>query len=148
MSSSNIDRVSKPVYSVVSSSDSITNISKSPKFTPSNSHSVDSSTSWSHVVSHRNIRRKRKLRKSVISSSFVKSANNHNISNKFIVGRDKINVLTKPRNYYVSSIFFLSALFWEFLILGVLINSNSFLESNSKYIFRDTSFIHNHGNII
>ena len=148
MSSSNIDRVSKPVYSVVSSSDSITNISKSPKFTPSNSHSVDSSTSWSRVVSHRNIRRKRKLRKSVISSSFVKSANNDDISNKFIVGRDKINVLTKPRNDYVSSIFFLSALFWEFLILGVLINSNSFLESNSKYIFRDTSFIHNHGNII
>ena len=84
-SSSNVDRVSKPVYPVVSSSDSVKNISKSPKFTPSNSHSVDSSTSSFRVVSHRNIQGKCKLRK---SSSFVKSANNHDISNKCIVGRD------------------------------------------------------------
>ena len=59
------------------------------------------------------------------------------------MGRDKINVLSKPGNYYMSSVYFLSALFWEFLILGIFINNNSFLESNSKYIFRDTSFIHN-----
>ena len=31
-----------------------------------------------------------------------------------IVGRNRINALTKPGNYYLSSIFFLSALFWEF----------------------------------
>ena len=85
LSSNNVDRVSKPVYPVVSSSDSVKNISKSPKFTPSNSHSVDSSTSSFRVVSHRNIQGKCKLRK---SSSFVKSANNHDISNKCIVGRD------------------------------------------------------------
>ena len=91
-------------------SDSVTNISKSFKFTPSNSHSVDSNTSSFRIVSHRNIHRKRKLRKSVISSSFVNSANNDQISNKFIVGRDRINVLTKLGNYYISSVFFLSAL--------------------------------------
>ena len=65
-SSSNFDRVSKLDYPVVSSSDSVTNISK---FTPSNSHSVDSSKSSFRVVSHRNIHRKRKLPKSVISLS-------------------------------------------------------------------------------
>ena len=54
-----------------------------------------------------------------------------------------IHILLKPGNYYISSVFFLSALFWDFLILGVLINNNSFLELNRKYIFRDTSFIHN-----
>ena len=67
-SSSNVDRVSKPAYPVVSSSDSVTNISKSLKFTSTNSNSIDSSTSTFLVVSHRNIHRKRKLRKSVISS--------------------------------------------------------------------------------
>ena len=59
------------------------------------------------------------------------------------MGRDKTNVLTKPGNYCISSVFFLSVLFWEFLILGIFINNKSFLESKSKYIFRDTSFIHN-----
>ena len=91
-----VDRVNKPEYPIVSSSNSVTNISKSPKFTPTNSHSIDSSTSTIRVVSHRNIHRKRKLRKSVISSSFVNSANNHDIANKFIVGRDRINVLANP----------------------------------------------------
>ena len=28
-------------------------------------------------------------------------------------------------------------------MLEIFINNNSFLESNSKYIFRDTGFIHN-----
>ena len=74
-SSSNVDRVSKPAYTVVSSSDSVTDISKSLKFTSTNSHSIDSSTSMFRVVSHRNIHCKHKLRKSVISSSFVNSAN-------------------------------------------------------------------------
>ena len=91
-----VDRVNKPEYPIVSSSNSVTNISKSPKFTPTNSHSIDSSTSTIRVVSHRNIHRKRKLRKSVISSSFVNSANSHDIANKFIVGRDRINVLANP----------------------------------------------------
>ena len=59
------------------------------------------------------------------------------------MGRDRINVLTKPENHYISSVFFLSALFWEFLMLLIFINNNSFLESNSKYIFRDRGFIHN-----
>ena len=39
-----------------------------PKFTPSNRHSVDSSTSLFHAVSHHNIHHKCKLHKSVISS--------------------------------------------------------------------------------
>ena len=56
-SSINVDRVSKPEHPVVSSSDSVANISKSLKFTPTNSHSFDSSTSTFRVVSHRNIRR-------------------------------------------------------------------------------------------
>ena len=51
-SRSNVDRVSKPAYPVVSLSDSVTNISKSLKFTPANSHSFESSTSTFHVVSH------------------------------------------------------------------------------------------------
>ena len=37
---------------------------------------------------------------------------------------------------------FLSALFWEFLMLRIFINNNSFLESNSKCIFKDTDFPH------
>ena len=57
--------------------------------------------------------------------------------------KDRINVLTEPGNYYISSIFFLSALFWEFLMLGISINNNSFLEPNSKFIFKDTDFTHN-----
>ena len=84
-----------------------------------------------------------KLRKSVISSSFVNSANSQYIASKLFVGRDRINDLTKPGNYYISSIFFLSALFWEFLILGIFINKESFLESNSKFIFKSTDFTHN-----
>ena len=80
---------------------------------------------------------------SVTSSSFFNSANSHDIASKLIVGRDRINVLTKPGNYHLSSIFFLSALFWEFLMLGIFINNNSFLESNSKFIFKDTDFTHN-----
>ena len=143
-SSSNVDRVSKPAYPVVSLSDSVTNISKSLKFTTTtNSHSFDSSTSTFRVVSHRNVHRKRKLCKNVISSSFVNSANSHDIANKLIVGRDRINALTKPGNHYISSTFFLSALFWEFSFLGIFINNNSFLESNGKYIFKDTDFTRN-----
>ena len=126
---------------VVSSSGSVINTSKSLKFTPTNSHSTDTSTSSFRVVSHRNIHSKDKLRKSVISSSFVNCANSHDIANKFIVGRGRVNVLTKPGNYYMSSVFFLSALFWEFLMLGIFINNNSLLESNSKY--KDTDFTHN-----
>ena len=59
-SRSNVERVRKPVYPAVSSSDSITNI----KFTYSDLHSVDSSTSSFRVVSHCNIHHKCKLHKS------------------------------------------------------------------------------------
>ena len=69
--------------------------------------------------------------------------NSHDIANKLIAGRDRINVLIKPGNYYISSAFFLSALFREFLMLGIFINNNCFLESNNKYIFKDTDFTHN-----
>ena len=69
--------------------------------------------------------------------------NINDIANKFIVGREITNVLTKPGNYYIYSVFFLSALFLEFLALGVFINNNSFLESNSKYGFKYTDFTHN-----
>ena len=93
-SSRNFDRVSKPAYPIVSSSDSVTNISRSPKFTSTNSHSINSSISKFRVVSHRNIHRKPKLRKSLIGSAFVNSPNSHDIANKRIVGRDGINVLT------------------------------------------------------
>ena len=74
---------------------------------------------------------------------FFNSSNSHDIASKLIVARDRINVLTMPRNYYLSSIFFLSAIFWEFLMLEIFINNNSFLESSSKFIFKDTGFAHN-----
>ena len=45
----------------------VTNISKSLTFNPTNSHSINSSTSTFNVVSHRNVHRKPKLRKSVMS---------------------------------------------------------------------------------
>ena len=67
-----------------------------------------------------------------MSLSFVNSANSHDIANKLIVGRDRVNVLTKPGNYYIALVLFLSALFWEFLMLGIFIDSNSFLASNSR----------------
>ena len=110
-SSSNVDRVSKPEYLFVSSSNSVTNISKSLKLTPTYSHSIDCNTFSFRVVIHRNVQHKRKLRKNVTSLSFVNSAKNHDITNKLIEGRDKINVLIKPRNYYIPSVFSLSALF-------------------------------------
>ena len=84
------------LHTVVSSSDSVTNITKPLKLTPTNSYSLDSSTSMFRVVSHRNIHRKCKLRKTVINSSFFNSANSHDIASKFIVGRDRINILAKP----------------------------------------------------
>ena len=83
------------------------------------------------------------MSKSVINPSFVNSANSHDIARKLIVCRGRINVLTKPGNYYISSIFFLSALFWEFLMLGIFINNSSFLESNSNFTFKNTDFTHN-----
>ena len=86
-------------------------MSKSLKFTPTNSHSIDSSTSTFRVVSHCNNHLKHKLCESVISLSFVNSAISHDIANTLIVGRDRINVSTKPENYYIFSVFFLSALF-------------------------------------
>ena len=67
-----------------------------------------------HVVSHRNIHRKRKLHESVISSLFVNNTKSH-IAKKHIMSRDRINVLTKPGNYYI-----FSALFSINIILGVL----------------------------
>ena len=107
------------------------------KFTPTNLHSFDSSASTFDVVSHLNIHRKRKLRKVVVSLSFVNSGNSYDIARKRIVMRDRLNVFTKPGNYYIPSIFFLPVLFWEFSMLGIFINNNSFLESNSKFIFKD-----------
>ena len=78
------------------------------------SHSIDFSTSTFRAVSHRNIHRKRKLRKSAISSLFANSANSHDIANKHIVGRDRVNVLTKPGNYYISLAFFYQHYFGSF----------------------------------
>ena len=49
-SNGNVDRVSKTACPVVSSSDSVTNISKSFKFASNNSHSIDSSTSTFRVA--------------------------------------------------------------------------------------------------
>ena len=59
------------------------------------------------------------------------------------MSRDRITVLTKPANYYISLLFLLLALIWLILMTGIFINNNSFLESNSKYIFQETEFIHN-----
>ena len=89
-SSGNVDRVSKREYTVVKSSDSATNISKSLKFTPTNSHFIDSSKSLFGVVNHRNIHSKRKLRKSVINSWFTNNANNNDVANKVVVSREEL----------------------------------------------------------
>ena len=78
-SSSNVESIGKPAYSVVSSSDSIINVSKSVKYIVTHSDSLDFSTSTFRVVSHRDIRRKRKLRTNVINSSLVNSTNSHDI---------------------------------------------------------------------
>ena len=60
LNSGNVDKVSKPAYHVVSSFYSVINNSKYLKFTPTNSHSFDSSTSTFRVISHRNIHLKRR----------------------------------------------------------------------------------------
>ena len=86
--SNNVDRVNKPESPIVSSSDGVTNISKSVKFTPT----IGSSTYLFRVVSHCNIHRKRKLHKNVIALSFIISANCHDIAKKFIVGKNGISV--------------------------------------------------------
>ena len=93
MSSSKVDRVSKPAYPVVSSSDSVTNINKSLNSLPL-IHIILIPVHYVPSLSHRNIHCKRKLRKSVISSSFFNSANSHDIASKLIMDRDKSNVLT------------------------------------------------------
>ena len=118
-SRSNVDRVSKPAYRVVSSSDTVTNISKSLRFTFTYSHSIDFSTSTFRVVSHRNIHGKRNLCESVIGSSFLNNANNHDIANKLIVGRDSISVLTKPGNYHISSVFFLVSIVFRIFFFRI-----------------------------
>ena len=92
-SSSNVEGISKPTYPVVSSFDSVINVSKSLKSTPIHSHSIGSSTSTFRIVSRRNIHCELKLRKSVISSLFVNSANSHDIANNPFVVIDRINVL-------------------------------------------------------
>ena len=61
LSSINVESISKPVYFVNSSSDSVKYISKSLKFTPTNLHSIDSSTSMFRFVSHCTVPRKCKL---------------------------------------------------------------------------------------
>ena len=44
----------------------------------------------------------------------------------------------------MSSGFFLSALFWEFLALVIFVSKICFLESNSKYVFKDRDFTYLH----
>ena len=49
----------------------------------------------------------------------------------------------KYKKNYLSSVFFLSALYWEFLLLGIFINNNFHLISNNKYVFNNTSIVYN-----
>ena len=80
----------------------------------------------------------------MISSSFSNRATSHNIANRLAAGRDRIKVSTKPGNYFISSLFFLSALFWDFLMLAIFFSKNYVLESNSKYVLKDTDFTYLH----
>ena len=48
-------------------------------------------------------------------------------------------VSMKCRKNFLSSVFFLSALFRDFLLLGIFINNNFYLISNKEYIFKNTS---------
>ena len=49
---------------------------------------------------------------------------------------------------FLSSVFFLSALFWEFLLLGIFINNNFYLISNNEYVFNNTSIVYGTPNIL
>ena len=54
----------------------------------------------------------------------------------------------KCRKHFLSLVFFLSALFWEFLLLGTFINNNFYLISDNEYIFSNTSIVYNAPNTV
>ena len=49
----------------------------------------------------------------------------------------------KCRKKLLSSVFYLSALFWEFLLLGIFVNNNFYLISNNEFVFYNTSIVYN-----
>ena len=49
---------------------------------------------------------------------------------------------------FLSSVFFLSALFWEFSLLGSFINNNFYLISNNEYIFKNMSIVYSLPNTV
>ena len=75
----------------------------------------------------------RKLHEKINNISPVEN-NGHNVAKK-------ININNRSRLGYVSSLLFFSALFWEFLLLGIFI-SNNYFESNSKYVFNSTNILY------
>ena len=54
----------------------------------------------------------------------------------------------KCRKKFLSSVFFLSALFWEFSLLGIFINNNFYLISNNEYVFSNTSIVYSAPNTL
>ena len=60
----------------------------------------------------------------------------------------KATYFRKCRNIFLSSVFFLSTLFWEFMLLGVFINNNFYLILNNEYIFNNTSILYNTPNTV
>ena len=54
----------------------------------------------------------------------------------------------KCRKKILSSVFFLSALFWEFSLLGIFINNIFCLISNNEYVFNNASIVYSAPNTV
>ena len=78
------------------------------------------------------------------STSHVRSRKPVYISN--FNTRQPISI--KCRKKFLSSVFSLSALFWEFLLLGIFVNNNFYLTSNNEYAFNNTSIEYNAPNTV
>ena len=130
-SKNNVHSISKPVCDNVIPSGSVSssvspNVSKSVICNVSHSQCFNSDTPTYIVTNHRNVCRKPKLRNYSKGSLFISKVGSHDI-----VSGDKTNVTTSSRNFYIS-LLFLSAIFWEFLLLGIFINNNYYFESNTE----------------
>ena len=137
--------VSKHVCSSVSVSDTVVNINESVYCTPCYSR-CDDSVVKSPIYSNSYFRPKCKLRKNVKRPSNLCNSSVGNVTQRIVSGNTpNIQIKYKRRNY-LQSLLFISALFWEFMLLAILIYNNFYL-SNNNYVYKNTNFLYKTPNI-
>ena len=81
----------------------------------------------------------------LVSSSNVrncKPVSSSNVSPSKSVRSNTCNCSIKYRRNFLSLFLFVSALFWEFLLLGILVNNNFYFSSNNSF-YNNTNFLSN-----